>query len=416
MRAWDILGYALGATRGRRLRTVLTTLGVIIGIAAIVSLLSLSQGLQSTVAYQLQAGLATDTLIVTPLDQGTRSLLMNDSQAIEAIDQVSLAVPLLQRAGALSANGTVIEVSVVGVDFAKYRAIYGQAFVSQQGTIPTGPSEDAVVLGASIYDPSQNGSVLAAPGDQVQLSRLDVTSVSPAEVRHNGTVVGVLKEIGALSTGGLSDSSIYIPITKAAAFYQTSGATLILVKLHDDRQATIDAATAAIKELFKDQVRVTSPKSVQNLVAGVFSTLDMFLLGIAGISLMVAGVGIMNVMMVSLLERRREIGILKALGMRDRTVLAIFLCEAAVIGLIGGVFGVMVGIASADLVAFVLGKIALPVQLGSWAAEGIAITPIMSSTVLIGAIAFGLAISLIFALYPAWRSSRMLPVIALRNE
>jgi putative ABC transport system permease protein len=370
MRALDILRYAAGASKGRKWRSALTTLGVIIGIAAIVSLLSLSQGLQGTVAYQLQAGLATDTLIVTPIGRSSPALLINDSRAVEGIAQVSLAVPLLQRTGVLWSGSSSMEVSVVGVDFASYRAIYGRAFVSQQGDIPSDPSADALVIGASVYDPAQNGTAFAQVGDQVLLSPTAASKEALNVTGYEGRIAAVLREIGPLSAGGLSDAGVYVPLAQAADLYRTSECSLLLVKLRDDHQGTIDAATAAIKDMFHDQVRVTSPKSVHDLVAGVFSTLDLFLMGIAGLSLMVAGVGIMNVMMVSLMERRREIGILKALGMRDRTVLAIFLCEAALIGLVGGVIGAVLGFAAADLIALFLGKVALPIQLGSWGRRG----------------------------------------------
>lgn len=124
----------------------------------------------------------------------------------------------------------------------------------------------------------------------------------------------------------------------------------------------------------------------------------------------------MNTIMISLIERRKEIGLLKALGMRDRTVLTIFLGEAAIIGITGGLLGAALGTVAARLVAQVWGNIDLPDELGTWANVGIAIQPVIEPPVLMGAVVFGLMISMIFAIYPAWRSSRLLPVEALRNE
>jgi putative ABC transport system permease protein len=130
----------------------------------------------------------------------------------------------------------------------------------------------------------------------------------------------------------------------------------------------------------------------------------------------VAGIGIMNIMIVSLMERTREIGILKALGTKSRTVLLIFLSEAVIIGVIGGAIGIGLGWVLANVVAIVFrGGGAF---MGNQAAVngGMAITPILTPTVFLGAMAFGIGISVIFALYPAWRASKLKPVDALRYE
>jgi putative ABC transport system permease protein len=144
---------------------------------------------------------------------------------------------------------------------------------------------------------------------------------------------------------------------------------------------------------------------------------EFFLAGIAGISLLVAGVGIMNIMIVSLMERTREIGILKALGMKNRTVLLIFLSEAIIIGLMGAVIGIAFGWGLANIVAR-LGLVGGRLQ-GGYQAAAVAqmsITPVLTPTVFLGAFAFGLIVSVVFALYPAWRASKLKPVEALRYE
>jgi putative ABC transport system permease protein len=145
------------------------------------------------------------------------------------------------------------------------------------------------------------------------------------------------------------------------------------------------------------------------LLSTIFSTIQLFLGGIAAISLLVAGIGIMNIMIVSLIERTREIGILKALGMKNRTVLSIFLGESAIIGLIGAAVGIISGWILANLVARVLAS-------GVFGGGGFKVTPLLTPEVLVGALAFGVGISVIFALYPAWRASKLKPVEALRYE
>jgi len=229
--------------------------------------------------------------------------------------------------------------------------------------------------------------------------------------------VAVLEEVGGFSFVGPSDSAVYIPISQAQSFFGTNEVDSIIVKLENDDEATIDRVSEAIEDAFSGQVSVTSSSAMLSIVSSVFSTIELFLAGIAAISLLVAGVGIMNIMIVSLMERTREIGILKALGMKSRTVLAIFLSEAVIVGLLGAIFGIGLGWVLANVAAriFTGGGFAVAGEQGSVGGE-FAITPVITPTVLLGALGFGIAVSVIFALYPAWRASKLKPVDALRYE
>ncbi|MEM3579424.1 MAG: FtsX-like permease family protein [Candidatus Bathyarchaeia archaeon] len=193
---------------------------------------------------------------------------------------------------------------------------------------------------------------------------------------------------------------------------------MIIVLLKDDKEATIEGVSDAIKEAFNNQVSVTSAKGVLNIISAIFSNVEFFLAGIAGISLLVAGVGIMNIMIVSLMERTREIGILKALGMKNRTVLTIFLSEAIIIGFMGAVIGIVSGWGLANIVAMlgIFGGGRIQGINQNAVATQISITPVLTPTVLIGALAFGIIVSVVFGLYPAWRASKLKPVEALRYE
>jgi putative ABC transport system permease protein len=159
------------------------------------------------------------------------------------------------------------------------------------------------------------------------------------------------------------------------------------------------------------------------IIYGIFSLIG----GIAAISLLVAGIGIMNIMIVSLMERTREIGILKALGMKGRTVLLIFLGEAVIIGILGAAIGIGLGLGLAEVVARV-GFAAMGQSAGGGVGTGIrpgaavnqggslTISPVLTPSVFVGAFAFGILVSVVFALYPAWRASKLKPVDALRYE
>jgi len=429
MKVGDVFSYAFGAIRLRKLRAGLTTLGVVIGIAAIVALLSISQGLQVTITDQLQSGFVTDTLIVSTeggqqfgpgaglISETDFTLLVNDTLIINEIEGVVTAMPIIQQVGYVKSSERTVVSYVVGIDFAKYADIYSSTFVAEKGNIPLNPENGTVVVGKRVSDPWKNGTLFCDVNESVEIIWVNATVRPPKNETYVGNVVAVLEEVGGFSFVGPSDSAVYIPISQAQSFFGTDEVDSIIVKLTSDDEATIDRVSEAIEDAFSGQVSVTSSTAVLDIVSSVFSTIELFLAGIAAISLLVAGVGIMNIMIVSLMERTREIGILKALGMKSRTVLAIFLSEAVIVGLLGATFGIGLGWLLANVAAriFTGGCFAVAGEQGSVGGE-FAITPVITPTVLLGALGFGIAVSVIFALYPAWRASKLKPVDALRYE
>jgi putative ABC transport system permease protein len=428
MRASDIFSYAFSAIRLRKLRAGLTTLGVVIGIAAIVALLSLGQGFQVAITAQFQKGFATNTLIVSPRGlQGESSyqLFVNDTKTIEAIQNVTSAVPILQKTVYAKVGERTFLVNVAGVNFSQYINVFSSTFVAQEGSIPSNPENESIVIGARVHDPWQNGTMHANVGDSVVINWTIVgADFKRVNKTYTGQVAAVLDEVGGFSLGGPSDLGIYIPIQYAEYFFNSSEVNSIIVQLKDSEDATIESTSDAIRNAFGGQVSVTSSTAVLSTIGTIFSFIELFLAGIAGISLLVAGIGIMNIMIVSLMERTREIGILKALGMKGRTVLLIFLGEAIIIGLLGAAIGIGLGLGLAEVVARVgfaaMGRSAAGTGIRPGAAvnqsANLTISPILTPSVLVGAFAFGLLVSVVFALYPAWRASKLKPVDALRYE
>jgi len=440
MRTRDVLGYSFSAIKLRKLRAGLTTLGVVIGIAAIVALLSITQGLQNTITMQLETGLATDTLIVSSgrsvFSQGGAGigggigggdsgfkLLLNDTATINGLSpDIEGSVAVIQRGVYFQNSERSFVINVLGVDFAEYEAIYGgNTFVAESGTINLNPLNDEVVIGNTLHNPWKNGTLLYNVGETVDVIWTNATARPPKNETYTGQVTAVLKEIGGFSFGGPSDTGVYIPISQAQSFFDTDECSQIIVKLTNSDQATIDSVSELITDAFDGEVSVISSTAVLNILGSVFSIIQLFLVGIAAISLLVAGIGIMNIMIVSLIERTREIGILKALGMKSRTVLTIFLGESVIIGLIGAVLGVGLGWVLANVVAVVFsgGGLFSGIAGGQTASVGVGgmdIVPVLTPTVLAGALGFGVGVSVIFALYPAWRASKLKPVEALRYE
>jgi len=430
MKARDILSYSFSAIRLRKLRAGLTTLGVVIGIAAIVAPLSISQGLQVTITSQLERGFATDTLIVTPGgggglgggsfggggDSGFK-LFVNDTQTINSLPNVDMSIAVIAREVNVTVGGVNRLVTVEGVDFSQYDYVYGDTFVAERGAIPLNPMNETVVVGKRIVDPRLNGTMLADVNGSINILLVNATARPPTIITLERNVTAILKQIGSFGVGGPSDSGVYIPIKEAQTLFSTDECDMIIVKLKSSDQAVIDNATAAIKDAFTGEVSVISATAVLSIISSIFSVIELFLGGIAAISLVVAGVGIMNIMIVSLMERTREIGILKALGARGQTVLLIFLFEAVIIGFMGGAIGVGLGWVLANVVAVVFrgGGVFMRNQTNA-GTGGLAITPVLTLPVFFGALAFGVGVSVIFALYPAWRASKLKPVEALRYE
>jgi putative ABC transport system permease protein len=436
MKMFDVFSYSFSAIKLRKLRAALTTLGVIIGIAAIVALLSITQGLQTTITSQLERGLAADTIIVVPGSSalgggpgggggggfgggggiGGRSssapLYVNYTDQINALSpDIVTSLAVIQKSGYIqNGSGVIRQVStIVGVNFSQYAGAYSTTFVAASGSIPLNPSDNEVVVGARVSDPRLNGTVFVRANDDVSIIWTNNTIVPFVNESYTAHVSAVLERIGGFGLGGPSDTGVYVPLSQAERFFGSDQADEIIVKLKSSDAATVNSTSKAITDYFGNQVSVISATAVQSLLSSIFSTVSLFLGGIAAISLLVAGIGIMNIMIVSLIERTREIGILKALGMKSRTVLQIFLTESVIIGLIGAVIGIISGWVLANVVALFLGR-------GGIIGSALTITPILTPEVLLGALAFGVGISVIFALYPAWRASKLKPVDALRYE
>jgi len=436
MKVIDIFGYSFSAIKLRKLRAALTTLGVVIGIAAIVALLSITQGLQVTLTSQLNQGLSANTLIVTPgtggilgggggvgggfgggggsSDSSGFKLFINYTSEIDSLSpDIETSVAIISRTGYVQTDNLNRTVTIYGVDFNEYSQVYSTTFLAANGSIPTTPSENDAVVGTRVNQPGQNGTIFFNTGDYVNVTWTNATFLPPVNETYTANVVGVLQKIGGFGIGGPSDTGVYIPLEKAKTFFNATSADMIIVKLNSGDNATITNVSKAITDHFSNQVSVISSTAVLSLLSTVFSTIQLFLGGIAAISLLVAGIGIMNIMIVSLIERTREIGILKALGMKSRTVLTIFLGESIIIGLIGAIIGIISGWVLANVTARVLGAGGF---IGGGGGGAFTITPLLTPEVLMGALAFGVGVSVIFALYPAWRASKLKPVEALRYE
>lgn len=423
MELTEILSYALSAIKLRKLRAGLTILGIAIGITALVGLLAMTQGFQASVQVQLQRGFATDALVVTTQNLGFGyqvkdfQMQINDTATINSLDNIKQSVAILQKGCYAKSGNLTASVSVVGVDFSSYASIYPNSFVAKSGNIPDSPQYADAIIGMRVNDQWKNGTLFT--GIDQEFDILYTTRIGFQFTNQTLTVktVAFLGEIGGSTLGGPSDYSVYIPLSTAEDFFATNQTSTIIVQLQKSDQNSIDQTSKAIENAFNNEVLVVSSASIFNTINSVMVRVQMLMTGVIAISLLVAGVGIMNIMIISLMERTKEIGIMKAIGMKDGTVLSVFLSESIVMGLIGTLSGIGLGY----LLAFGINQLDLLGGMINSATEGtimggIPLYPILTPTNLLSALGFGLAVSIFFGIYPAWRASRLQPVDALRYE
>ena len=392
MSPFELIRLAFSRLRTSRVRAALTMLGVIIGVASVVALVGVGQGTTSGITSRL-AGLGTNLLTVNPRN-GSSGLTLSDVAAVAAIPNIAAVAPELQRSGTVASGRETTTTSIIGTT-ASYPEV--RAYDVWQGTFLTDVSVAdnlrVVVLGSTVAD---NLNLDAqAVGTDVTIDGLPFRVIGILQPK-GGTGFQdpddqVMVPIGVVQKNFVGSGTIRtIGISVASVDAMTGAKTAITTTLY--RQHGL-AATATADFSILDQAQLLATAS------SIAGTLALLLGGIASISLVVGGIGIMNIMLVSVRERTREIGIRKAVGARGRDILAQFLIEALTLSLLGGMIGVVLG----------LGVSALIGQIAGW---GFAFSPVIVAVALL----FSLAVGIVFGVWPARQAARLDPISALRWE
>jgi len=426
LRRKQILAMAWGNMKLRRFRTSLTTLGVVIGITAIIGLASLGEGFRVTIKQQMEQGFELNVLTVMSggLLTGVPSFFTDDDiQNISKIDGVILATPLIQKSDVKLFNDDKASTPLVmlAVNFSEFWTIYTDRLVFENGSLPQSIKNDTTVIGYNVQYYTENES-FAYPGQNITI-QMTLRRVPPPARRENFTfnLAGTIGKSGAAGFINFDDT-VFVPIDTVRKLYNTSSSDMIFVRLANPSYS--DVVAKKIEDRFgaEGQVRVLVPATFLEQVETILSMLQIFLTSIASIALLVAGLGIMNIMTVSVMERTREIGILKAIGARSRTILAIFLTEAAMIGLIGGAIGLPLGYAVAQVMGRFLFRFSAEVTpkrsiiTGSSTHPLSEVSPILTPEWVVIAIVFAMGVSILFGWYPARKAAKLDPVKALRYE
>ena len=406
MNLWQTFLEALVSLTSNKMRSALTVLGIVIGVAAVVSMLAIGTGAESSITSQIDS-IGTNMLYVRRGGEAARpeALTLGDAEAIanpELAPSVGVVAPIIMGQVSVSTAGASTNTSLTGITPAYFQT---QDLVVAEG----------VLINQEHMDTYDNVVML---GVDVAETLFDTTNGLIGEsVRINGQifkVIGVLEEQGGTSFGS-QDDVLLAPLT-------TTGARILPQKDKDQvsqifvQAVDADSVEAAIEEVSNilrsrhrstlgvDDFTISSTQSMLDMAATITGTMTLFLGGVAGISLLVGGIGIMNIMLVTVVERTREIGLRKAMGARKNNILVQFLVESSLLSLIGGLLGIL----AAWGIAVLVGQLA--------SSSSIELNPIIELDAVLLATIFSAAVGLFFGLYPANRAANLEPVEALRSE
>lgn len=388
MKILNIIKMAFKNIKSNKLRSALTMLGLIIGIASVIVLVGIGTGATDSVTDSVQ-NLGTDILTVN-INSTDTSLEYEDTDEILEISNVEKVAPYknisasVKRGESSSSSASVIAsndnyLEITNSDLERGRSI-------------------------SIID-IENSSKVCILGNEIASTLFNLTDPIGQTIKLEGdnyTVIGLLTEQGS-SMGSNVDNMIIVPISTASYFNEDTSITNMYVKVEDENKIDITSNLIGnyIREklqISSDYYSVTSQNSMLDAMDDINSTLTLLLGGIASISLIVGGIGVMNVMLVSVTERTKEIGIRKSLGAQKRDILTQFLVESLVLSILGGLLGIIFGIA--------IGQVA----------ENMGYVFTNSVSIMLISFLSSAGIGIIFGIFPAYRAACLKPIDALRTD
>ncbi len=461
----DIVRLGIIQLKEKKVRTALTIIMVIIGVASIVALTSQTAGTSASIQKSL-GSLGPTAILVSP--SGKTLLTSADVAEIETLPNVSSVTPIVTGSGTLTVDGENQSVTILGVSTNGLDEIMGNSTFLYQG---------------ALY--SDNLTPSSDIGYSVAFSSTSEPDVQQIGANETGTLEVSGSSGGGFGGGGSSSSKIAIPISGVlddhstslisvddSVFFSLSYAEVLLDKdsyseilVKANSASSVTALTSLLEVVYGDNARVTNTASLASTFSSITSSTTTLYIVIAGISLLVAAIGIMNVMLMSVSERIHDIGIFKSIGFESKDVLLIFMFQAVVIGLLGGVLGLGSGVLASYAISSAGGLHSTPTaaaptsftagsgartfgsDAGGFSGRGgggtafvstagggaqfystsasaapsttttssTSVEPVFTLSVIAEAIAIAVVISMIAGIYPAWKASKMEPIDALRT-
>jgi putative ABC transport system permease protein len=395
---------AIQALRANVMRTALTMLGIVIGIASVILIIALAQGATSSITSSISS-LGSNLITISP-GSGQRgpvqsgnvtTLTLADANALKNLDNVAVVSAVVQKNYQIVGNGENKNTSVYGVSFEYSTA---QSITIDQGSFFEEDDEQGVTKVAVL------GSNIATDlfGEDSAAEAINQFITIDGKVFK---VVGVTKSKGG-SGFSSPDDTVYVPVTTMMQIL--SGQTYVnSIQVSTDDATKVDAVSADVKTTLMDRHQIadggtadfsiSTSKDTQSTLSSVTNTLTYMLAGIGSISLIVGGIGIMNIMMVTVTERTKEIGLLKAIGAERKDILIQFLIESSVLTLTGGAIGIIIG----EVLAYLISSL-------------ISIPYVFQMSSILLAVGVSTVIGVFFGLYPAQRAAKLSPIDALRYE
>lgn len=389
MSFWEIFKMASAGIRTNKLRSLLTALGIIFGVGAVIAMISIGQGASKDISDRI-ASMGSNLITVTAMrNTGAYLSLEDTTELLERVPTITNAVASVPFSATAKWSTKTYDTSAEGVseDFPTVRDVSvasGRFFTKEE----VGNRTNIAVVGQTIIKELFEGK--SPLGEQIMIKG------------QYFDVVGVLKEKGA-TMGRDNDDIILIPVSVAQRLTGTTRVNTLYLKARSAGEAKLVLAhiTAIYDQKFKREntVRVMSQDELLNTINTTTMTFTIMLGAIAGISLLVGGIGIMNIMLVSVTERTREIGIRKALGAKSHDILRQFLAESVFLSVSGGIMGIALGIGAAKTVSLI----------AKW-------TTVISPIAIMVSFLFALGVGLFFGVYPAYKAANLDPIVALRHE
>ncbi|MGB6681237.1 MAG: FtsX-like permease family protein [Candidatus Bathyarchaeia archaeon] len=411
---FELIGLSFAALKERKLRSGLTIMMVIIGAALMTSVHGLGGGMDNFITEQF-GSLGANVLIVTPSGGGggfgrpqssstTMKLTSGTVQTIEKIHGVTYAVPYVSGVASLKSAGEEKTMSVVGIDQNKLKYISPKISLESGSYVSTQDSI-GILLGYNVAHPSDLDRPFAKRGQTISIEYTTVETEMGTEKTVTETksfqVKGIIEELGNLQI----DNQAYISPSAANALFDKGGSYNGIYAITRDPEEN-DAVEESIRKIYGKNIGVTSPKAITSTIQESLGAFTGFISAIAGVSMFVGAVGIITTLYTSVMERTREIGLLKALGCGKRNILFMFLSESMTIGFIGGLLGLLLGLGGAYALIAIM-----PFGRG-----GMSFTPYFVPMNLIQIFILSFTLSIVAGLYPAWRASKLTPIEALRKE
>ena len=404
MNVFQLFSLSFEALKERRLRASLTILMVIMGASLIVALNGTGNGFATFVNDQFSL-LGANILILSPRGENIEmDILLADE--IGKFSGVESVIPYIQQISSIVSQEEEQTSIVVGVEQSKLQLLF-PTISFEVGTFVSESDNIGIILGNEVVRSSNKDNILANLGQTVKIMHQIYEEQKIVAVQRSFVVRGILNYIGS---GVVPVDQMVFISTSAANNLFNRGGDFDGIYVVTENPDFNEEVRLQIEEIYGSDIIIISPQSIANTIQQISASVYLFINVVAMVSLLVASVGIITTIQTSMMERIREIGLLKALGFNRRLILSLFLCEAMIIGILGGSLGVTLGVGLSHGLAALLGT--------SLRFEGFSLqlVPVVDLRNLLFTGTLCVALSMLSGFYPSWRASQLNPVTALRHE